>query len=631
MLVRDSGNHGVSDGPSDSEQQHGKTSLMDNLDSLRLFIEYAPAAIAMFDRDMHYLAVSERWKHDNELLEDIVGRSHYEVSPNLPERWKDALRRALAGEVLRVEQDSFPRRDGSARWIRWEARPWYVDSKIGGILIETEEVTQSVLAKERLQEKEERFRAFVNATSDVVYRMNPDWTVMSHLEGKEFIADQKDPSRTWLEKYIHPDDRTYVMSAIDAAIRSKSVFELEHRVLRVDGTIGWTFSRAIPIFGAAGEILEWFGAAADITKRKRAEEKLRESEQQFLQLAESIPQLAWMANPDGWIFWYNQRWFDYTGTTLEEMQGWGWKKVHHPQHVDRVVGRISQSWETGVPWEDTFPLRARDGKYRWFLSRAVPLRDHDGRILRWFGTNTDVTEQREAEDRLRWAEKLAATGQLASALAHEINNPLAAVTNTLYLLERHPDLRDDAKGLVTTAASELDRVSRIVKHSLSYYRVDAVAKDLDLSAVAEESTHVFSEKMRRAGIQLIAKITPDLHLIGFANEIRQVIDNLLLNAFEATPRGGRVVLSLRRSPNPRDLSTEGVRLTIADTGAGMPQDYRSQVFQPFFTTKQDKGAGLGLWVVRGIVAKHDGQISISSAKAAGRCGTAVSIFWPPLG
>lgn len=131
---------------------------------------------------------------------------------------------------------------------------------------------------------------------------------------------------------------------------------------------------------------------------------VRESEERFHTLADHMSQLAWMADAQGWIYWYNQRWFDYTGTTLEEMQGWGWKQVHHPDHVERVVERIQHSWDTGEPWEDTFPLCGRDGEYRWFLSRALPIRDASGSIVRWFGTNTDITDFRAAQQALRDSE-----------------------------------------------------------------------------------------------------------------------------------------------------------------------------------------------------------------------------------
>jgi PAS domain S-box-containing protein len=139
----------------------------------------------------------------------------------------------------------------------------------------------------------------------------------------------------------------------------------------------------------------------DSAARDRAEEDLREGKKSFSTLANNISQLAWMADEKGSTFWYNDRWFDYTGTTLEEMAGWGWRKVQHPDHVERVAEKITHCFQTGEVWEDTFPLRGQDGIYRWFLSRAVPIRDAKGKVWRWFGTNTDISESKESGAKYR--------------------------------------------------------------------------------------------------------------------------------------------------------------------------------------------------------------------------------------
>lgn len=138
---------------------------------------------------------------------------------------------------------------------------------------------------------------------------------------------------------------------------------------------------------------------------KNAENRLKESEERFRTMANSIPQLAWMTDPSGWIYWYNDRWYEYTGTTPQEMVGWGWRKVHHPDLVEGVVRRIKMAFESGNFWEDIFLLRSREGEYRWFLSRALPVRKEDGTLIGWFGTNTDITQQRVAEEALQRKEQ----------------------------------------------------------------------------------------------------------------------------------------------------------------------------------------------------------------------------------
>lgn len=222
--------------------------------------------------------------------------------------------------------------------------------------------------------------------------------------------------------HLHPEDVERVRAEL-AASRYTGELHLEYRGIRPDGVERWFEARGQLTRDPAGRSVALRGVCMDVSERKRAEQALRDSEERFRTLADNISPFAWMADANGSIFWYNRRWYEYTGTTLQDVQGWGWTKVHHPDHVDRVVARIQHSWETGEPWEDTFPLRGRDGQYRWFLSRALPIRDEDGRIVRWLGTNTDITERRWTEALLageRNALELIARGSPARTVLEEL-------------------------------------------------------------------------------------------------------------------------------------------------------------------------------------------------------------------
>ncbi len=172
-----------------------------------------------------------------------------------------------------------------------------------------------------------------------------------------------------------------------------------------DGARFFAVGRLVALRDRSGDLHGYAKILRDATLTKRAELALQDALLSFRGLADNMSQFAWMADPAGNIFWYNKRWFAYTGTTLETMKGWGWKAVYHPEHIDRVVKSYTRAIRTGLPWEDTFPLRRADGVYRWFLSRAVPVRDENGAITRWFGTNTDIDESMRAQQSLSESEE----------------------------------------------------------------------------------------------------------------------------------------------------------------------------------------------------------------------------------
>ena len=306
--------------------------------------------------------------------------------------------------------------DGSVHWIESSGRNYaYVDGKPTRMLGMVCEVTDRKRAEQALQESRREFEALVWTSAQIVWETEADGTVTRDsptwraYTGQTF-DEWKDFGWT---NAIHPDDRERVQTEWRRHVAAKQPIEIEYRTRHVSGEWRWTVVRATPLIGSDGEIEKWVGMNTDVHDRKQAEESLQQSEEKFRTLADNMSQFAWMADAQGWIFWYNQRWFDYTGTTLEEMQGWGWRKVHHPDHVDRVVEKIQRSWDTGEIWEDTFPLRSETGEYRWFLSRAVPIRDREGNVVRWFGTNTDITERKRSEEELRESEERSSLAQKA--------------------------------------------------------------------------------------------------------------------------------------------------------------------------------------------------------------------------
>lgn len=203
-------------------------------------------------------------------------------------------------------------------------------------------------------------------------------------------------------RVLIPDDRQdeedVILGRISNGERVPS-FETWRR--RKDGSLIRVAVTVSPIHDAAGRVIGASKIARDVSERHATEQALHDTEVRFRILADNISQLAWIAGPDGGLTWYNQRWYDYTGTDFAEMAGWGWQKVHHPDHVHRVTERFSAAIASGSEWEDTFPLRRADGQYRWFLSRAKAIRNRNGAIDAWFGTNTDITELLEKEEQIR--------------------------------------------------------------------------------------------------------------------------------------------------------------------------------------------------------------------------------------
>lgn len=254
----------------------------------------------------------------------------------------------------------------------------------------------------QIEKSEQRFRIMSETIPHLIWMATPNGSrnffnkYFLEYTGLTFAELEGDK---W-QSIIFPQDLEKEIDRWHHAIETGEDFKMEKRVLHHSGVYRWHLSHGIAQKDKEGTIIGWIGTNTDIEDQKKIEEVLARSEEQFRNFANSIQNLAWIADGEGWIHWYNQRWFDYTGTTLEEMEGWGWQKIHHPDYIENVLERTKVLWKKAEPFELTFPLRRYDGEYRWFLTRAYPVIDANGDIERWIGTNTDITEQKHFTEEL---------------------------------------------------------------------------------------------------------------------------------------------------------------------------------------------------------------------------------------
>ncbi len=420
---------------------------------------------------------------------------------------------------------------------------------------------------------------------------------------------------------VIPAHRQHEEAMIMARLRAGEVirrFETERQ--RRDGSIVHVELTITPIRGDGGELVGAVKIARDLTERRQAQAALAAEESRFRTLADHMSQLAWMADPAGDIFWYNRRWFDYTGTTLEQVRGWGWRHLHHPDHVDRVVTRLQHSWDSGEPWEDTFPLRGHDGEYRWFLSRALPIRDAEGRIVRWFGTNTDITDQRRLEAAL--AEANERKDAFLATLSHELRNPLGAIRTATAALQTGGADRAAAERALAIIGRQCAHVSRLLDDLLDVSRIahDRVVlqlADVDVVTAVRETEEAMGPAFERAGLTFDAHLpaSPVLARLD-AVRVQQIAGNLLSNALKFTPTGGRVKLRL-------DAGDDAVVLAVSDTGIGIEADQREAIFELFVqgpANQRTGGLGIGLSLVRRLAELHGGS-AVAASEGPGRGST----------
>ncbi len=534
------------------------------------------------------------------------------------------------------------------RWRHIQVRP-----TADGIVLFARDITEQRRAdaaikasNDALAASEEELRWTIGLSSQFPWIADPDGHILKNrgdvttLTGhavEEVLGDD------WT-KMMLPEDAARMQQVWAQCVRTGKLYDIEHRVVTRTGELRWFRSRAFPRRDMDGKIVKWYGITDDIDEQKRRAAALEQtatalaaSEEELRWTIQLSAQIPWTAAPDGSLLTISERWFEMTGTKREEVLGSGWVEVQHKDDLDRVVHSWSHSTKTGEPFDVEHRVRLASGEFCWIRSRALPRRDSKGSIVRWYGTMEDIHACKVAEEGLRTSEKLAAVGRLATSIAHEINNPLEAVTNLLYLA-RTSEQMPDIQGYIRNAEEELHRASVIANQTLRFQRQSSSAIALGSEDLIENCLAVFQGKLQNASVAPEKRLRAKRPVTCYDGEIRQVFLNLVGNAIDAMqPGGGRLLIRTREATHPVN-GKDGLVLTVADTGSGISTEALKKIFEPFFTTKGIGGTGLGLWVTKDIVARHHGTLRVRSktarrktdldvhGKAAG--GTVFTLFLP---
>jgi len=458
------------------------------------------------------------------------------------------------------------------------------------------EITERKQFEKALKESKASLSMIVDSVDQMIWSTRPDgYHDFFNRRWYEYTgaAPGTTDGDAWAALF-HPDDRARAFRRWHRSLATGEPYEVEYRLRHRSGAYRWVLGRGHPVRNKAGEIIRWMGTCTDIDELRRIQDALRESEQRFRSLAESLPQLVWMADSRGWVYWYNRRWYEYTGTTLEEMRGWGWRKVHHPDHVERVVERIQHAWDAGEPWEDVFPLRGADGHYRWFLSRAIPMKDSENRVIRWVGTNTDITEKQNLEQLQK---------TLIHEISHRVKNSLALVSSLLTVQARAltgapREALKDASARVHAIAGVHDQLWR-----------QAGTREVDLSPFIQNLTAAIATSAPRH--KTVVEAEPAVVSADLAIPIGLFLNELLTNAYKyAYPVGGEGEVRVQGMR----IDGDRYRLEVTDYGKGLPAGFDIETARH----------SLGMRIIASLSEQLGGKLKVGTM----RPGTQFALIFP---
>lgn len=539
--------------------------------------------------------------------ENARGKRMLEIAPDFDEFWFETFGKiAESGVPCRFQRYA----SGANRWFDVYAFS-AGDRNENQIGIIIRDISEEKHAQQELQDSEERFRALVTTGVNAIYRVSADWKQMNEVHGQNFVSETQNPDPEWMHEYILPEDQPEVWAEIEKAISDKSIYYFEHRVRKVDGSIGWISSRAVPLLDDEGEIKEWVGVAIDITERKMALKALKESEERFRALVTASSYSVFRINSD-WSEVQQITDGDFPSDKKQFEENWLEKYVLK-EDQPMVLTKIEYAIKTKTVIEFEHRVPHDDATISWAMTKAVPILDEQGRIYEWFGASSDISERKLAEEISRHSQALEmAYKELESfsySVSHDLRSPLTSILGFSQILveENSSQLDEAGQDYLKRIKASATRMNDIINAMLMLSRAsrqEMHIQDIDLHDLA----WVVIKELRMHNPEREVKviIPKGLNVKGDIRMLNIMLTNLLGNAWKFTSGTSDAVIEIGFSQHHGQRT-----FFIRDNGSGFEKQQSAKIFAPFkraHSSKEFSGSGIGLAIVERIVKRHQGKI-----------------------